>query len=239
MGESQSAEKGAQNAVGSTDQDEMTQFFLERGFGLRMGFGERPALVVVDFVRGFTDPSMPLGAPLDKELEATSSVLAEARRAGIPIFYTAVVYEEQEFRDAGTWALKQTGLRTLRAGTPAVELDPRLERRANEAIIVKKYASAFFGTDLIARLNARRVDTLLVAGCTTSGCVRATVVDALQFGLRPIVIREAVGDRAEPAHRQSLFDMEQKYADVVGLQEALDYLRTLIPQPVATPSLAS
>src|SRR5215211_7492883 len=203
---------------------EMAEFFAQRGFGLRIGFGERPALAVIDLMRAFTDAAMPLGANLDREIEATTTLLAAARDAGIPVFYTVVYYEEQDIRDAGIWALKQKGVITLRAGTPTVELDPRLGRRADEPVILKKYASAFFGTDFIARLNSRRVDTLLIAGCTTSGCVRATAVDALRLGLRPIVVREAVGDRAEPAHRQSLFDLDAKYADVVSLEQAVGYL---------------
>ncbi|MBX5489572.1 MAG: isochorismatase family protein [Chloroflexi bacterium] len=214
--------------AGQSEQ-EMAAFFAQRGFGLRIGFGERPAVAVIDFVYAFTDPSMPLGANLDREIEATRRVLAAAREARVPIFYTVVYYEEQDLRDAGVWALKQKGVATLRAGTPAVELDARLERRDDEAIIVKKYASAFFGTDFISRLNARRIDTLLITGCTTSGCVRATAVDALQYGLRPVVVREAVGDRAEPAHRQSLFDLEQKYADVVGVEEVVAYLASRRP----------
>jgi maleamate amidohydrolase len=178
---------------------------------------------------------MPLGANLDKEIEATRQVLAAARETHTPIYYTACIYDEADFADAGVWRLKQSGIRSLGAGTPAVELDARLERRADEAIIIKKYASAFFGTDFVSRLNARRVDTLIITGCTTSGCVRASAVDALQLGLRPIVVREAVGDRAEPAHRQSLFDLEQKYADVVGVDETVSYLRSQVPQrePVA------
>lgn len=206
-----------------TDED----FFAERGFGQRIGFGQHPALIVIDLLKGFTDPSMPLGASFDAEMVETKRVLAAAREAGIPIFYTAVAYEEQDLKDAGVWARKQKGVATLVAGTAAVDLDPRLERRQTEAIIVKKYASAFFGTDLIARLNSRRVDTLLITGCTTSGCVRATAVDALQNGLIPVVIREAVGDRAEAPHRQSLFDLEQKYADVVSVDEVLGYLSDL------------
>ena len=209
---------------------EMAEFFAQRGFGLRIGFGERPALAVIDLMRAFTDASMPLGAKLDREIEATTTLLAAARDAGIPVFYTVVYYEEQDIRDAGIWALKQKGVITLRAGTPAVELDPRLGRRDDEPVILKKYASAFFGTDFISRLNSRRVDTLLIAGCTTSGCVRATAVDAVQLGLRPIVVREAVGDRAEPAHRQSLFDLDAKYADVVTLEEAVGYLAARKPE---------
>jgi maleamate amidohydrolase len=215
-------------------EQEMAEFFAQRGFGLRLGFGERPALVIIDMMNAFTDATMPLGANQDREIEETRKLLAGAREAGIPIFYTVVYYEEQDLRDAGIWYLKQKkGMETLKAGTPAVELDRRLGRRKDEAIILKKYASAFFGTDLISRLNSRRIDTLLITGCTTSGCVRATAVDAVQLGIRPVVIREAVADRAEPAHRQSLFDLQQKYADVVSVDEALDYLTTLQRQAQA------
>ena len=223
--------------MASQSEQEMADFFASRGFGLRIGFGERPALVVVDFMNAFTDPTMPLGASLDREIAATRTVLAAARQAGIPIFYTIVYYDEQYLRDAGIWGIKQRGIASLQAGTPAVELDPRLERRPDEALVLKKYASAFFGTDFVSRLNSRRVDTLLIAGCTTSGCVRATAVDAVQHGLRPMVIREAVGDRAEAAHRQSLFDLDQKYADVVTVDEVVAYLAARTqPQPTSSPT---
>jgi maleamate amidohydrolase len=217
----------------------MGAFFAQRGFGQRIGFGERPGLVVIDILKAFTDATQPLGADLSREIEALRQVLAAARAAGVPIFYTTVAYEEQDLRDAGIWALKQKGVVTLQAGTPGVELDPRLKRRAEEAIILKKYASAFFGTDFVTRLNTRRIDTLLITGCTTSGCVRATAVDAVQNGLRPMVIREAVGDRAEAAHRQSLFDLEQKYADVVAVDEAVAYLAALTPRLETTGAAAS
>ena len=197
--------------------------FRSRGFGNRIGFGSRPALVVVDLMKAFTDPSMPLGSDLDDVVEATRAVLAAARAAGVPILYTVISYED-DLADAGIWALKQSGTASLKAGTDAVELDPRLERRPGEGLVPKKYASAFFGTDLIARLTSAAVDTVLVVGCTTSGCVRATAVDAVQYGFRPIVVAEAVGDRSEAAHAQSLFDLDQKYADVVGLDEACRYL---------------
>lgn len=214
---------------------DMASFFAERGFGLRMGFGERPAVVVVDFVNGFTDPSMPLGAEVGPQIAATVRLLDAAREAGVPIFYT-VIYYEPDMADAGVWRLKQAGLKSLQAGTPAVELDPRLGRRDGEQVIVKKYASAFFGTDFLSRLNSSRVDTLLITGCTTSGCVRATAVDAVQSGIRPIIIEEAVGDRAEAAHRQSLFDLGQKYADVVSLDEALAYVAKTGPAGPASPA---
>lgn len=207
---------------------EMAEFFKERGFGVTLGFGESPALVVIDFMRAFTDPALPLGSNLDRELAETVRVLGAAREAEIPIYYTAVWYEEKDLRDGGVWVKKMwKGAQTLKAGTPEVELDPRLGRRPEEPIILKKYASAFFGTDLVSRLNARRVDTLIITGCTTSGCVRATAVDAVQNGFRPIVVRETVGDRAKPAHDQSLFDLQAKYADVVSVEETTEYLSRL------------
>lgn len=211
-----------------SESQSMAEFFKERGFGLTLGFGESPALLVIDFLKGFTDPAMPLGSNLDAQITETVRLLGAAREAEIPIYYTSVAYEEKDLRDGGVWVKKQwKGASTLIAGTPAVELDPRLGRRADEPIVMKKYASAFFGTDLVSRLNARRVDTVVIVGCTTSGCVRATAVDAVQNGFRPMVVVEAVGDRAKPAHDQSLFDLNAKYADVVSMAETMAYLGRL------------
>jgi maleamate amidohydrolase len=203
------------------------QFFRDRGFGRPIGFGASPALLVVDLIQGFTNPDLPLGAPLEDVLAATGVLLEAAREADVPVYFTTVGYEEQDLGDAGIWARKMEGLMTLRAGTPEVEVDPNLHRRRNEPLISKKYASAFFGTDLLSRLNTRRVDTLLVVGCTTSGCIRATAVDGVQNGLRIMVPREAVGDRSPAAHEQSLFDLDAKYADVVTVAETCSYLATL------------
>ena len=207
-----------------SDVQEMERFFRERGFGQLIGWGDSPALLVIDFTRAFTDPALPLGANLDRELGETVRVLGSSREAAIPIYYSSVYYEDKDLRDAGLWAKKIAGTMTLRAGTPEVEIDPRLGRRADEAIIVKKYGSVFFGTDLLTRLNTQRVDTLILTGCTTSGCVRATAVDAVQHGFRPMVVREAVGDRSQAAHEQSLFDLHSRYADVVSVDETLAYL---------------
>jgi nicotinamidase-related amidase len=207
--------------------EEILEFFRARGFGLRIGFGERPAIIQVDFMNAFSDPDMPLGANLDKEIEAAIEVLDAGRKAEIPIIHTVVHYDEEDFKDAGVWLLKQKGLLSLKSGTHAVEVDDRLNRRPNEAVVLKKYASCFFGSDLVSRLNAARVDTVILVGCTTSGCVRATAVDAVQYGFRPVIVREAVGDRSEPAHKQALFDLEQKYADVVSVEEANEYLATV------------
>jgi maleamate amidohydrolase len=206
-------------------QDE--EFFRQRGFGLRIGFGERPALLVIDMLKAFTNPAMMLGADLDAQIAAISPLLGVAHERGIPVIFSTVMYHDRDFRDAGIWALKQKGVVTLKAGTDGVEVDPRLDFRETDSLLVKKYASCFFGTDLVARLVSRQVDTLIITGCTTSGCVRATAVDAVQTGLRPMVVREAVGDRSEAAHAQSLFDLDAKYADVVSLDETLHYLRTI------------
>lgn len=201
------------------------EFFRQRGFGLRIGFGKRPALLVIDMIKAFTDPSMMLGADLDAQIEATRQLLQAARDTSIPVIFSTVAYDEPQQKDAGIWALKQRGTATLVAGSDGVRVDQRLGFRAPDMLLVKKYASCFFGTDLVPRLLAHGVDTLVIAGCTTSGCVRATAVDACQTGFRPMVVREAVGDRSAAAHAQSLFDLDAKYADVVTLQETLRYLR--------------
>jgi maleamate amidohydrolase len=203
------------------------EFFRQRGFGIKMGFGERPALILIDMIKGFTDPTMPLGAPLETQIEAQKPLLDVARARAIPVIFSTVMYEEADIKDAGIWALKQTGAQTLTAGSEAVKVDPRLGMQPGDILLVKKYASCFYGTDLVPRLNSRRIDTLIIAGCTTSGCVRATAVDAVQNGFRPMVVREAVGDRSAAAHDQSLFDLNAKYADVVSLDETLQYLKTV------------
>jgi nicotinamidase-related amidase len=211
--------------VTSGKEDE--EFFRQRGFGIRMGFGERPALIIIDMINGFTDPAVPLGANLDSQIAAQKPLLEAAHERAVPVLFSTVVYEEADIKDAGIWALKQTGPRTLTAGSKAVMVDTRLDMRPGDIVLVKKYASCFFGTDLVPRLNSRRIDTLIITGCTSSGCVRATAVDAVQNGFRPMVVREAVGDRSVAAHEQSLFDLNAKYADVVSLEETLQYLKTV------------
>jgi nicotinamidase-related amidase len=203
------------------------EFFQQRGFGLRIGFGERPALLVIDMLKAFTDPQQLLGANLDAQIAAIEPLLGAAHERGLMVLFSTVIYDDADLRDAGLWALKQKGVATLRAGTDGVRVDPRLDFREGDGLLVKKYASCFFGTDLVSRLNSHRVDTLILAGCTTSGCVRATAVDSVQNGFRPMVVREAVGDRSSAAHAQSLFDLQAKYADVVSLEETLQYLRSI------------
>ncbi|MEE8138940.1 MAG: N-carbamoylsarcosine amidohydrolase [Thermoanaerobaculia bacterium] len=200
--------------------------YQKKGIGARIGFGRRPAVLVVDFMRGFTDPGSPLGSNLDREVEATVRLLQGARQRRISVLFTVTLYEPG-FADGGLFIAKVPSLRILERGSEWVELDPRLERRELETVIEKKYASAFFATPLASTLTSQGVDTLLIAGCTTSGCVRATAVDALQHGWRAIVPRECVGDRAPEPHIANLLDIDSKYGDVVGLNEALEYLGRL------------
>lgn len=198
--------------------------YKKKGLAARVGFGRRPALIVVDYIVGFTDVASPLAGDFSRELAATCRLLAAARRARLPIFFTTVGYAPG-FLDAGHFIRKVPSLRYLAEGSRFVELDPRLRRRPNEILINKKYASAFFGTALASTLAALRVDTLIVAGCTTSGCVRATVVDGLQHGLRVIVPRECVGDRAPGPHEANLLDIDGKYGDVMPLAQVLRRLQ--------------
>ena len=213
--------------MATTQSDE--QFFKQRGFGMPIGFGKRPALLVVDMLNAFTNSEMMLGSNLDRQIEAIKPLLTLGRQKRIPVIFSAVIYDDADLKDAGIWAYKMKGLTTLRTGTDGVKIDSRLEFKSGDSLLVKKYASCFFGTDLPSRLIAHRVDTLIIVGCATSGCVRATAVDAVQIGFRPMIVREAVGDRSAAAHEQSLFDLQAKYADVVSLDDTLKFLNS-IPQ---------
>jgi nicotinamidase-related amidase len=213
-------------------QQQLTELLAEkerRGLTRHLGFGRSPALVVIDFVRALTEPGpeMPLAADFAAEIRATVELLDSARRAPIPIYFTGAIYDEPDLADAGVWALKVPANASLRVGSPGTELDPRLGRRPEEALVIKKYASVFFGTDLASRLTSRGIDTVLLCGCTTSGCVRASAVDGLQHGFRVTVVLEAVGDRDPAAHRQSMLDMQTKYADVTTLEATRQYLDLL------------
>ncbi len=204
--------------------EEILRSYEQKGFARSVGFGARPAVVVIDMILAFTDPESPLGSNLDAEVAAIGEVLTAARARGVPIHYTTVSYSDPDFRDGGRFVEKVPSMRMLRDGTPWVEVDERLALRSGERLLVKKYASAFFGTPLDAELKQLGVDTLVVTGCTTSGCVRATVVDGLQLGYRVIVPREAVGDRSREAHEQNLVDIQGKYGDVVALKDVLERL---------------
>lgn len=205
-------------------------FFEQRGFGGRLGFGARPALLVIDLAKSFTDPAMPLGSDLSGQIEATNILARAARQKGVPVIFSMVRYEDPNVRDAGIWYQKMRGQSTLQAGGEGYQLDSRLERADDDVLLYKKYASCFFGSDLTSRLVGYGIDTLIMTGTSTSGCVRSTAVDAVQLGFRPMVVAEGVGDRSAASHQQSLFDIDTKYGDVVSLEETRLYLEQLQPR---------
>ncbi len=204
--------------------DDLDGDYASSGFGRRLGFGERPALVVVDFVNAYLDRGGPLYAGVEETLIAARNLLDGARSAGIPVIYTKVVYASDGI-DGGLFYRKSAGLAQFVGETAAGDIAAPLRPRDGEMVIRKQYASAFFGTTLASTLGAQGIDTVLIAGLSTSGCVRATAVDAVQHGFVPVVVRQAVGDRDPRPHEASLFDLNAKYADVVDLAEVLDYLR--------------
>jgi maleamate amidohydrolase len=193
----------------------------------RVGLGERPALLVVDVNVGFTDPASPLVCELEDVVEAIATLLDEFRSLELPVVYTTVAYDEGARRTAAVFIDKIPALLTLEAGSRWVEIDPRIAPHGDEPVLTKLFASAFFGTPLASLLASAQCDSVVVTGASTSGCVRATVVDALQHGYRVVVPREAVGDRNPAAHEANLYDIDAKYGDVVSLEEVLAYLGTL------------
>nr|WP_248291579.1 isochorismatase family protein [Neoroseomonas marina] len=186
--------------------------------GNRSGLGAAPALVIVDFVVGFSDPAHFGGGNIGPAIEQTVQLLAFARRQGWPVAHTRVVYAE-DGSDAGVFTLKAPSLRKLTETSPLSQIVPELTPLPGELIVRKQGASGFFDTNLAGWLAFRRVDTVAVAGCTTSGCVRATVVDAMQHNFRTVCVVDCVGDRAIAPHEANLFDMGQKYADLMTRAE--------------------
>jgi maleamate amidohydrolase len=179
---------------------------------------------VVDFQNGMTRPDYALGASMDGPVERCRELLDVARNADVPVIFIVVAYAE-DHSDIGPHLMaKIPGVKEFIVGTHAVEVDDRLGRRPDERVIIKRFPSSFYGTGLAGALTEMGIDTLLITGCSTSGCVRATTYDAFMHGYRPSVIRECVGDRGELPAKVSLFDMDYKAADVVSLQEAIDYL---------------
>ncbi len=194
-------------------------------FDGRIGFGSRPAVLVIDFINAYTTPGSPLYAPdVVTAVRETVDLLALARRKDVPVIYTKVLYNKN-YRDGGIFVQKVPVLKTLVEGEPLAEIVPELPPAETDMILVKQYASAFFGTPLAAALTALGVDTVILTGCSTSGCIRASAVDGMQYGFRVIVPRECVGDRHPGPHEANLFDINAKYGDVVSKQEVITYLQ--------------
>ena len=203
--------------------DDTREVYERARLGQSVTPGSRPAVLVVDFSRGFTDPESTMGSDLTEEVGATNRLLAAARERGIPVIFTTIGFEAN-LKDGSLWLQKAPDLAGLQVGGKWVEIDPRLGRRKEEVVILKKGASAFFGTNLPSVLVSENVDTIVLCGATTSGCIRATAVDLLQYGYPTLVPRECVGDRARAPHEANLIDIQAKYADVVSVEDALSYL---------------
>jgi maleamate amidohydrolase len=214
--------------------EEARRVYAAARLGEAVTMGESPGVLVVDFSCGFTDTECAMGSDLSAEVEATRQLLDVARAKGLPVIFTTIGFEPS-LKDGGLWLQKAPALADLQVGGRWVEIDPRLERREDETIVLKKGASAFFGTNLAAILVSQGIDSVVLCGATTSGCVRATAVDLLQYGFPTLVPRECVGDRAQAPHEANLFDIQAKYADVVSLADALGYVEG-VPGKVGAPA---
>ncbi|MCA3322853.1 MAG: isochorismatase family protein [Roseomonas sp.] len=196
-------------------------------FDGKVGFGRHPAVVVIDFTLAYTTPGSPFFAEgVVRAVADTVPLLQAARAAGIPVIHTKVMYHPSG-ADGGWFVRKVPALRKLIPGEPLVEIDPKVAPLDEEVVMVKQYPSPFFGTPLAPMLATLGVDTLILAGCSTSGCVRAGALDGVQHGYRVIVPRECVGDRHDGPHDANLFDINAKYGDVVGRDEVIHYLANL------------
>jgi maleamate amidohydrolase len=206
--------------------EQAREVYEQAGLGQAVTRGSNPAVLVIDFSCGFTDPACTLGADMTAEVGATRRLLDAAREKGLPVVFTTIGFERSG-KDGGLWLQKVPALGDLELGGRWVDIDPRLDRRDDEPVVVKKGASGFFGTNLASILVTQGVDTVILCGATTSGCVRATAIDLLQYGWPTLVPRECAGDRAQAPHDANLFDIQAKYADVVPLEEALAYVASV------------
>ena len=195
-----------------------TDVYARQQFGGRTGFGKSPALMVVDFVNGFHDPDILGGGNIAEAVMATRPLLDFFRSRGLPVVFTRIVYAE-DGSDASLWSEKLPRLRTLTESAYESQVVAALAPRPGEIVVRKTQASAFFGTPLSATLFRLGIDTLVISGCTTSGCVRASVIDAMSLNYRTVVVTDCVGDRALGPHHANLFDMGQKYSDLLTAAE--------------------
>lgn len=205
-----------------SQEDELAANYAQ-AFGGKLAMGQRPALLIVDVVMAYLDPTSPLYAGVEAALASNERLLAAARNANVPAIFTNVTYQPGG-RDGGLFYRKVPALSNFDRGSPLGAFPPSLQPREDETIVSKQYASAFFGTSLASTLNAMRVDSLFITGFSTSGCVRATALDALQHGFVPFVVREACGDRHQAPHAANLFDLQAKYAEVIAEEEAIALL---------------
>lgn len=204
--------------------DNLDQDYQTAGFGRALPFGRKPALLIVDFVRAYIEPGSPLYAGCESAFESAKRVLAAARTARIPVIFTGVEYEPGGI-NGGIFYRKVGALKVFDKGSRLGEYCNGMTPQPSEQLLLKQYASAFFGTPLAATLTAQGVDTVIITGVSTSGCVRATALDACQHGFLPFVVRDAVGDRDPRPHEASLFDLQAKYAEVVSEADIMQHLQ--------------
>lgn len=204
--------------------DEIVEYYKDNGMSAKMGAGERPAIVVIDFQKSLTNSELPAGSNMDAEIDQTLKLLKVAREYQIPVFYTIVAYENVE--EGGHLVKKIPALKAWKVGTELVELDDRIQKMEGEHIITKKFGSSFAGTNLLSLLNYHKCDTVILTGCSTSGCVRATAYDAIQNGFHCLIPRECVADRSRLAHEVNLMDMDARLADVMSISEVIEYVET-------------
>lgn len=200
-------------------QEETLKQYNIAGIGRQVGFGERPAIICIDFFNGMTDPNFPLGTEVDTQIAATNDLLQVARKQGFPIIHTTVEFADP--KEGGPFLKKIPGLAELKPGSHWSAFDDRIKPEPSDYVIVKKYQSGFYGTNLQALLTSLQVDTTIVTGISTSGCVRATVVDAMQGGFRVIIPRECVGDRSPAQGEANLIDMDAKNGDVLPVADVI------------------
>jgi nicotinamidase-related amidase len=216
-----------------SDQD---AYYAQIGFTGRVGFGTRPAILVIDMTRAVTEPGFPMHIDMERAIEYMQPMFALARSKGVPLVHTRGSGTPPHYADRGTFIKKIPNLRAYVEGSPLTELDPRTGPLPGEVVITKKYPSGFYGTNMQSLLTFLRVDTTIVVGNSTSGCVRATCVDACSGGFRVIVPRECSGDRVALSHEVNLFDIDAKYGDVVPARDVMTYLEALPPFDQTTPS---
>ena len=199
--------------------------YEKQGFGNKSGFGDNPALLIVDFVNGFANPEEFGGGNISDAIKATQNILGACRKQNVPVAFSRVVYAD-DGSDNGVFCIKAPGLKKLTEKADISQVVKELSPIKGEYVLRKTQPSAFFGTDLAGWLISHKVDTVMVAGCTTSGCVRASVIDSMSNNFHTIVITDCVGDRAIGPHEANLFDMEQKYADLASSAEIIDILES-------------
>lgn len=195
-------------------------------FDGHLPFGHRPALLIIDVVMAYLDPASPLYAGVELALASCARLVAAARAVNVPVIFTNVAYSPGG-AEGGVFYRKVPALKAFERGSPWGAFPPSLQPRANELVLTKHYASGFFGTGLGDALTAQQIDCVLIGGFSTSGCVRATALDACQYGFAPFVVRQASGDRHPAPHEANLFDLQAKYAEVIDEAEALAQLQNL------------